>query len=283
MITEISVAPGDQITTSSVATSNSLTTNAQVHPPPPASKPDSLQTPTLPRPLDKNTTMRRCLNDINLARSVTPPLSSSSQYTPENPRPASVPVSTAAQNSELVLDSDDVLSMPHTPVQQHVYIGADNQSVVKKTPSQASALTTTTPSLVATKVSSTEEATGVRTRNQSKVSDKPIEYDTDALAAWLDSKAVKAVYKQGDVMPSFLTAYSEKLLARANTHPPPDPVAQCLTPYLYLKDGLYALDKTVVTFRTLNMLDALFEFEKDSHSTPTKLANWFNQKIRGQK
>ena len=50
VITEISVAPGDQITTSSVATANSLTTNAQVHPPPPASKPDSLQTPTIPRP-----------------------------------------------------------------------------------------------------------------------------------------------------------------------------------------------------------------------------------------
>jgi hypothetical protein len=228
--------------------------------------------------------MRRCLNDIDLARSVTPPLSSSSQYTPENPRPAPVPVPTAAQNSELVLDSDDVLSMPNTPVQQHVYIGADNQSVVRMTPSQASALTKTTQSLVATKVSSTEEATGVRTRNQSKqVSDKPTEYDTDALAAWLDSKAVKAVYKQGDDIPLFLTAYSEKLLVRANNHPPPEPIAQCLTPYLYLKDGLYALDKTVVTFRTLNMLDALFEFEKDSQSTPTKLANWFNQKIRGQK
>ena len=84
-------------------------------------------------------------------------------------------------------------------------------------------------------------------------------------------------------MPLFLTTYREKILSRANSHPPPDPIAQCPTPYLYLKDGVYSLNKTVVTFQILNMLDALYEFEKDSQSTPTKLANSFNLKIRGQK
>ena len=52
---------------------------------------------------------------------------------------------------------------------------------------------------------------------------------------------------------------------------------------LFLQDGRYALDKSAVTCQTLNLLDALFEFEKDSNSTPTKLANWFNQKLRGPK
>ena len=84
-------------------------------------------------------------------------------------------------------------------------------------------------------------------------------------------------------MPSFLAAYSDKLLQRANMHEPPDSIAQCLTPFLFLQDGHYALDKSAVTCQTLNLLDALFEFEKDSNSTPTKLANWFNQKLRGPK
>jgi hypothetical protein len=282
LIPEISAAQGDQITTSSVAKGNSLSTNAQVHPPPPASKSDSLHTPTMPRPLDNNARGRKSFQTIDM--DTTPPLSSSPQYTVENPRPPRVPASTAAQTSEIALDFDDILSMPLTPVQQTVFVGADNQSVVRKTPSLAPNLTSVTQSLGAARVSSHEEAAGVRTRNQSKqIPDKPVEYETDALATWLDSNAVKEVYKQGDVMPSFLAAYSEKLLARANTHAPPDPIAQCLTPYLYLQDGLYALDKTAVTFHTLNLLDTLFEFEKASHSTPTKLANWFNQKIRGQK
>ena len=83
-------------------------------------------------------------------------------------------------------------------------------------------------------------------------------------------------------MPLFLATYSDKILSRANSHPPPDPIAECLTPYLYHKDGVYSLNQTVVTFEILNILNALYEFEKDSQSTPTKLANWFNLKIRGQ-
>ena len=155
---------------------------------------------------------------------------------------------------------------------------------MRLSPSQASALTKTTQSLAGTKVSSTEEASGVRTRNQAKqVSEKSAEYETDALASWLDNKKVKAVYKQGDDMPLFLTTYSEKILSRANSHPPPDPIDECLTPYLYHKDGIYSLNQTDVNFEILNILNALYEFEKDSQSTPTKLANWFNLKIRGQK
>ena len=210
---------------------------------------------------------------------MTPPLSTSTQYTTENPRP----VSTAAQDFDLVLDVDDEISLPATPV-QHVIIGAQNQSVVRFSPAQAAALTKTTQSLAGPKVSSAEEASRVRTRNQSKqVSDKSAEHETNALASWLDNKKIKAVYKQGDDMPLFLATYSERILSRANSHPPPDPIAECLTPYLYHNDGIYSLNQTDVNFEILNILNALYECEKDSESAPTKLANWFNLKIRGQK
>jgi hypothetical protein len=282
LIPESSTAQGDQITTSSVAQGDNLSTNAQIHPPPTASTSDNLHTPTIPRPLDNIMRGRKSFQVIDMDK--TPPLASSSQYTAENSRPPRIPASTAAQTSESALDFDAIMEMPLTPVQQTVFVGADNQSVVRKTPSLPSDLTLVTQSLGAARVSSHEEASGVRTRLQSKqIPDKQGEYETDALATWLDSTAVKQIYKQGDVMPSFLVAYSDKLLARANTHAPPDSIAQCLTPYLFLQDGQYALDKTAVTFHTLNLLDTLFEFEKASNSTPTKLANWFNQKLRGQK
>ena len=172
--------------------------------------------------------------------------------------------------------------MPVTPIQQTVFVGADNRSVVRKTPSTPSDLTVVTQSLNTARVSSQEEASGVKTRLQSKlIPDKQDE--SNMLATWLESAKVKQVYKEGDGMPSFLATYSDKLLQRANMHEPPDSIAQCLTPFLFLQDGHYALDKTAVTFQTLNLLDALFEFEKASNSTPTKLANWFNQKLRGQK
>ena len=66
-------------------------------------------------------------------------------------------------------------------------------------------------------------------------------------------------------------------------HEPPDSIAQCLAPFLFLQDGHYVLDKSAVTCKTLNILDSLYEFEKESNNTPTKLANWFNHVIRGQK
>ena len=50
LIPESSTAQGDQIT--SVAQGDNLTTNAQIHPPPPASTSDNLHTPTLPKPMD---------------------------------------------------------------------------------------------------------------------------------------------------------------------------------------------------------------------------------------
>ena len=84
-------------------------------------------------------------------------------------------------------------------------------------------------------------------------------------------------------MPLFLANYSEKILTWANSHPPPDQIAECLTPYLYHNDGIYSLNQTDVNFKILNIINALYECQKDSESAPTKLANWFNLKIRGQK
>ena len=59
-------------------------------------------------------------------------------------------------------------------------------------------------------------------------------------------------------MPLFLANYSEKILSRANSHPPPDPIAECLTPYLYLSyNGIYSLNQTDVNFKILNILNAI--------------------------
>ena len=84
-------------------------------------------------------------------------------------------------------------------------------------------------------------------------------------------------------MPAYLESYSDKILQRANTHEPPDSIAQCLSPFLFLRDGQYVLDKSAITCKTLNILDSLYEFEKESSHQPHKLANWFNQVLRGQK
>ena len=203
-------------------------------------------------------------------RSHTPPLSSSQLKAAEPTRPLGTQASPAADTSTSALDLDTILEMPVTPP------GSGHTVIID---SEDSAVT---QSLKTAKVSSQEEASGVKTRLQSKLGpDKQDE--SNILATWLESAKVKQVYKEGDGMPSFLATYSDKLLQRANMHEPPDSIAQCLTPFLFLQDGHYALDKSAVTCQTLNLLDALFEFKKDSNSTPTKLANWFNQKLRGPK
>ena len=166
-ITETSVNQRDQTTTSSVNTQASGSTIAvQVHAEQPTSQSDHLQTPTVPRKVDENSTLKRRLlpegiNNIEFAGNVTPPLSTSAPYTAENPRP----VSNADQDFELVLDIEDEISTPATPA-QHIVIGAQNQSVVRFSPAQAAALTKTTQSSVGPKVSSAEEASRVRTRKQ---------------------------------------------------------------------------------------------------------------------
>ena len=82
-ITETSVNQRDQTTTSSVNTQASGSTIAvQVHTEQPTSKSDHLQTPTVPRKGDQNSTLKRRLlpegiNNIEFAGTVTPPLSTS--------------------------------------------------------------------------------------------------------------------------------------------------------------------------------------------------------------
>ena len=190
-------------------------------------------------------------------------------------------MSNTDQDIQLV-DIEDEISTPATPAPVSV-IGGHNQSVLRFTPAQAAALTITSPSSLGPKVTSAEETRKIQTRKQAKqVSDRS-EQETNALACWLENNKIKATFKKGDKMPEFLVNYSVKILSRANSHPPPDSIAECLTPYLYHSDGVYALSQSDVNFEILNILNALYEFEKDSESTPSKLSNWLNLKIRGQK
>ena len=289
---ETSINQQDQINTSGTNNQASgSTTTAQIHVEKPNSQADNLQTPTLNRKEDLNSAPKRRLNPegvdhIESAGITTPPLASSAPYSTENPRPVSktvqqVPVSNTDQVTQ-PMDVVDEISTPATPAPVSV-IGGHNQSVLRFTPAQAAALTTTSPSSLGPKVTSAEETRKIQTRKQAKqVSDRS-EQETNALACWLENNKIKATFKKGDKMPEFLVNYSVKILSRANSHPPPDPIAECLTPYLYHNDGIYSLSQTDVNFEILNILNALYEFEKDSESTPSKLSNWLNLKIRGQK
>ena len=101
----------------------------------------------------------------------------------------------------------------------------------------------------------------------------------------IENHKIKPTFKIGDKIPEFLVTYSAKLLSRANAHPPPDELADCLSPYLHLaKDGaksVYALNQSEVTHEILNVLNALYEFESSSEHTPSKLASWIKQKCKG--
>jgi hypothetical protein len=255
------------------------TTNAQIHEPP-ASNADNLHTPLIKRP-DK--TLRRRRSPVD-DRGHTPPLSSSQLKAAEPTLPIGTQASPAADTSASVLDHDTFFEIPSTPPGsgRTVIIDSEERSRVRNLPPTASSSTAVTQSVKTARVSSHEESSGATTRSQSKLGpDKQDE--SNLLANWLESAKVKQVYKEGDGMPAFLESYSDKLLQRANMHEPPDSIAQCLTPFLFLRDGHYVLDKSAVTCQNLNLLDALYEFEKTSNSAPTKLAHWFNQKLRGPK
>ena len=102
------------------------------------------------------------------------------------------------------------------------------------------------------------------------------------LAEAIENKRRKATFKQGDKMPEFLANYSVKILTRATSHPPPDSLAECLTPYLYHSDGVYYLSQKDIDHGILNILNTLYEFEKDSGSAPSKLSHWLNQTFKGK-
>jgi hypothetical protein len=257
---------------------NPLTADVQIHNPPVSTS--SLDTPLLPRPT--NSTFRNRRGGQVDDRNITPPLSSSLLRTAEPTGPIGTQASALAGPS--TLDLEQILEAPVTPTTTVVQgsnradiIDSEDRSRVKKLSSTASSSMVVTQSLKTPKVSQREEVPGVKTRLQDK------QEESNILAAWLENAKIKQVYKEGDEMPAYLESYSDKILQRSNTHEPPDSIAQCLSPFLFLRDGQYVLDKSAITCKTLNILDSLYEFEKESSHQPTKLANWFNQVLRGQK
>jgi hypothetical protein len=76
--------------------------------------------------------------------------------------------------------------------------------------------------------------------------------------------------------------YASKILSRENAHPLPDELVDCLSPYLYCADDVYALSQSNLNHEILNILNALYEFENSSESTPSKLSSWLKQKYKGR-
>ena len=186
-----------------------------------------------------------------------------------------------AQNDALVTQPVDVISTP-APVSA---IGGHNQTVLSYTPAGAAALVTSTQASVRPKVSSTEDRI-IQTRKQAKQHADRSEQETNALGCLLteaiENHKIKSIFKIGDKMPDFLVTYSAKILSRANAHPPPDELADCLSPYLYRASDVYALNQSEITHDILNILNALYEFEHSTESTPSKVSNWIKQKYKGR-
>lgn len=268
-ITETSPVPEGQ--------NNSLTTDVQI-PHVPVST-FSLDTPIIPRP--GNSTFRHRRPSQVDDGTVTPPLSSSLLRTAEPTGPTQTQAAAALADPS-TLDLQQFLEVPVTPPTT-VVPGTNNADIIDSRPRVKKLSSATPGSMLLTqsnktpKVSQREEVTGVKTRLQDKQEESSI------LAAWLEKAKIKQVYKDGDEMPAFLESYSDKILQRANAHEPPDDIAQCLSPFLFLRDGQYVLDKSAITCKTMNILDSLYVFEKESNHQPHKLATWFNQVLRGQK
>jgi hypothetical protein len=96
----------------------------------------------------------------------------------------------------------------------------------------------------------------------------------------LDQGKTRNDFKQGDKMPEFLLSYSNTLLSRANAHPPPDELAENVYPFLGSDShGQYTLNHSELNHDILNLLNTLYEFEKSSTSTPSKLSTWLKQAL----
>ena len=93
---------------------------------------------------------------------------------------------------------------------------------------------------------------------------------------------MKNDFKIGDKIPEFLITYSSTLVSRANSHPPPDELAENLFPYLYRvpPSDVYNLNHSEITHDILNILNTLYEFEHSTPSTPSKVSNWIKQKYK---
>ena len=119
----------------------------------------------------------------------------------------------------------------------------------------------------------------VQTRTQKKDGSEKAHEQNSALLTLLDQaiqqNKTKEDFKEGDVMPEFLVVYSNTLLARANSHSPPDELCENLRPFLQCDShGLYTLHQSSLTNEILNLVHTLYLFEKSSPSTPSKLSTW---------
>ena len=131
----------------------------------------------------------------------------------------------------------------------------------------------------------TEKAPGVQsivqTRHQKKDGSEKAHEQNSALLSLLNQaihqNKTREDFKEGDAMPEFLIVYSNTLLARANSHAPPDELAENLHPFLRRDShGLYTLHQNALTYEILNLVNTLYMFEKSSPSTPSKLSTWLN-------
>ena len=160
---------------------------------------------------------------------------------------------------------------------------------VHYSPAGAAALVTATQSSVRPKVTAAEDYRIIQTRKQAKEHADRSQQENNALFCLLkeaiENQKIKPIFKIGDKMPDFLVTYFSKVISRANAHPPPDELADllsdCLSPYLCRANDVYALSESEITHDILNILNALYEFEHSTESTPSKVSNWIKQKYKG--
>ena len=143
----------------------------------------------------------------------------------------------------------------------------------------AAAVTTSQSASVRPKVTNTEDPRIIQTRKQAK---EQAEYTNNALVCLLkeaiDNQKIKTIFKLGDKIPDFLVTYVQKIISRANAHPPPDELAECIG--MYRVADVYNLNHSELTHESLNILNTLYEFEHSTPSTPSKVSNWIKQKYK---
>jgi hypothetical protein len=102
----------------------------------------------------------------------------------------------------------------------------------------------------------------IQTRHQKQDGSEKAHEQNSALLSLLNQaihqNKTREDFKEGDAMPEFLIVYSNTLLARANSHAPPDELAENLHPFLCRDShGLYTLHQNALTYKILNLVSKL--------------------------
>ena len=181
--------------------------------------------------------------------------------------PASVPGSVGQISSALTVQTPQSV--------QQVHYSAAGAAAVTTESASAQPKVTAKP---------TADQLIIQTRRQKQdAADKALQENnalTSLLKEALENGKTKNDFKMGDKIPEFLITYSSTLVSRANSHPPPDELAENLFPYLYRvpPSDVYNLNHSEITHDILNILNTLYEFEHSTPSTPSKVSNWIKQK-----